>query len=189
MASDNILKSKSFINFEKDLKAEQFQCLSYLQEKKDLMVILPTGFGKSLIYQLSPFVLSLKDGIDLQNIHYFTLVITPLSSIMVDQCQTLTDMGIKACALDYVASHGEFYKNFSDNESSDSESETDESSDMITSVSLTDIANGKYQIVFAHPEALISSESGRRLLRRDGFMRNLACIAIDEAHMILEWSV
>ena len=39
------------------LKEEQKRCLRSLAERKDVFCILPTGFGKSLIFQMLPHVI------------------------------------------------------------------------------------------------------------------------------------
>ncbi len=54
-------------------------------ENKDTLVILPTGGGKSLIYQLPALVL---DGV--------TLVVSPLIALMKDQVDSLERVGIPA---------------------------------------------------------------------------------------------
>jgi hypothetical protein len=45
-------------------------------------VLLPTGFGKSLIFQLAPFVHSEKNGILSKDFRSVCIVITPLNSII-----------------------------------------------------------------------------------------------------------
>lgn len=58
---------------------------------------------------------------------------------------------------------------------------------VIVNVPQDDIIKGKYTLIYAHPEALISTDKGTHLLsamEREGI---ISCIAIDEAHMILEW--
>ena len=44
------------------LKTEQRDCISHLYEGKDVFLWLPTGFGKSLCYEVLPFVI--RDGDD-----------------------------------------------------------------------------------------------------------------------------
>ncbi len=47
---------------------------------------------------------------------------------------------------------------------------------------------GHYNIVFAHPEALVScSLYGRKLMQSKAYQENVCAIVVDEAHCILEW--
>ena len=59
------------------LKPEQKLCLETVAQKRDVFGILPTGFGKSLIFQLLPRLQ--KDFWKLE--HACVLVVTPLVSI------------------------------------------------------------------------------------------------------------
>ena len=77
------------------LKAEQEICIKSIVQRKDVFGILPTGFGKSLIFQLLPRVLR-----DLWKVEQATvIVVTPLISIMRDQVKELKEKGMKAFAL------------------------------------------------------------------------------------------
>ena len=49
------------------------------------------------------------------------------------------------------------------------------------------LRHGDYQIVFAHPESLISSKYGRELLLSEKYCDNVVSIIIDEAHCIVDW--
>ena len=51
------------------------------------------------------------------------------------------------------------------------------------------LRDGQYQIVFSHPEALISSKYGRELLLSQTYQKNVVAIIIDEAHCIVDWLV
>ena len=51
------------------------------------------------------------------------------------------------------------------------------------------LRDGHYQIVFAHPETLISSKYGRNLLLSETYQENVEAIVIDEALCIVEWLV
>lgn len=70
-----------------NFKLKQLQCLSQLLDGHDVIGVLPTGFGKSLIYQLLPLILPTKQK---RNI---LLVIAPLSSIIIDQATMLEKRG------------------------------------------------------------------------------------------------
>ena len=82
------------------LKVKQYQVLASLLEKRDTVAILPTGYGKSIIFHLFPFV---YDHINASTLHYghgcAVLVITPLNSLISDQTSTLKKRGIEAAVL------------------------------------------------------------------------------------------
>ena len=65
-------------------------------EGKDVFVRLPTGFGKSLCYQVLPFVFDHKLGLIGSGSSSLVLVISPLLSLMVDQVQSLRSRGAKS---------------------------------------------------------------------------------------------
>ena len=75
------------------LKKEQEKAIQAVLERKDCFVSLPTGGGKSLIYQLPAYR---SNGI--------TVVITPLKSVMNDQIKQCADHGLLAVGL-----HGEMH--------------------------------------------------------------------------------
>ena len=66
------------------LKMEQRDCINHLYEGKDVFLWLPTGFGKSLCYEVLPFVMDDKLG----RHGSVVIVISPLVSLMVDQVQS-----------------------------------------------------------------------------------------------------
>jgi ATP-dependent DNA helicase RecQ len=66
----------------------QEEIISYVNSHKDTLVILPTGGGKSLCYQIPALM---NPGL--------CLVITPLIALMKDQCQSLQQKGIAAEAI------------------------------------------------------------------------------------------
>ena len=71
-----------------------------VKEKKDVFVNLPTGFGKSLIFQALPLVF---DHITEESGH-IVVVVSPLISLMEDQVSFLKDLGLSAVN---ISSHGE----------------------------------------------------------------------------------
>lgn len=66
----------------------QEEALSKLLSDKDVIALMPTGVGKSLIYQIPALVL---DGI--------CLVISPLIALMTDQVEKLKQLNIKAASI------------------------------------------------------------------------------------------
>ncbi|KAK3920971.1 Bloom syndrome protein-like protein [Frankliniella fusca] len=77
------------------LRFNQEQIIKATLEKRDTLIVMPTGQGKSLCFQL-PAVLA--DGV--------TIVVTPLKSLMNDQTSKLTNIGIKVATF----SEGSDYK-------------------------------------------------------------------------------
>ena len=75
--------------FSRSLREEQEISIRQLWLGGDLLAVLPTGYGKSLIFQL--LVLSKNDGC--------AFVICPLKSIVKDQLLEASSMGISAGSL------------------------------------------------------------------------------------------
>ena len=76
------------------LKEEQKPAVEVLLLGKDVMVVHPTGFGKSIIYQ--SFIIAKNFG----NTASFVVVV-PLRSIIEDQLQS-NDFGLKAVAFEKI---------------------------------------------------------------------------------------
>ena len=75
------------------LKAEQKKAIRHLFERKDVLDVLPTGYRKSLIFQLL-VLLAKRAGYSAP-----LLVITPLVSIINDQIMEVEAMNLTACNL------------------------------------------------------------------------------------------
>ncbi len=114
---------------------------------KDVLVLMPTGGGKSLCYQLPA---TLLDGL--------TLVISPLISLMQDQVEQVTELGVKAAFLN-------------SSQSAETQQEIIES-----------IQNKTLDLLYVSPEKALQY-SFRSLLASN----KVALIAIDEAHCVSHW--
>ena len=66
----------------------QAQAVAAALEGRDALVLMPTGGGKSLCYQIPALV---KDGL--------TVVVSPLIALMQDQVESLAEVGVRAAFL------------------------------------------------------------------------------------------
>ena len=69
-----------------------------LARGKDVFAILPTGFGKRLIFQLFPRVSSALCSSEVKPLSTI-IVVSPLVSVMRDQVEQLKQLGISAAAI------------------------------------------------------------------------------------------
>ena len=162
------------------LKPKQVICLENIFLGLDILAILPTGYGKSLIFCLIPALLfAKKNGVKMsagKRIASIVMVVSPLNALIENQIARLSHSGIRATALDVKHDKKE------DNEDNEAES--------ICDFSLGDkekLEIGYCNIVFFHPESLVPCVYGRRLMRTKPYQENVCAIVIDEAHCILDW--
>lgn len=76
------------------LHEEQRKAIDTFFEGKDVFVSLPTGYGKSVIFQAIPVIASI-----LSKKPCTIFVVSPLKALMDDQVQYLNSLGLKAIAL------------------------------------------------------------------------------------------
>lgn len=113
----------------------------------DTLAIMPTGGGKSICYQIPALLL---EGI--------TIVISPLISLMKDQVDALTSVGISSTFINSSLSSEELNER------------------------IIELSASEYKIVYIAPERL-ESASFRDLL----VSLPISMVAIDEAHCISQW--
>ncbi|KAL4220272.1 hypothetical protein ACF0H5_020679 [Mactra antiquata] len=103
MAEEDVIHCAKTFDYSLVLKPKQIECFIHILSGRDVIVNLPVGYGKSLIYQLLPGIMKKKG------------------------------------------------------------------------------------LLFAHPEALLNTESANLLLQDPSFIDKVAAVTIDECHIVEEW--
>lgn len=116
-------------------------------KRRDTLVIMPTGAGKSICYQIPALIFK---GL--------TVVVSPLISLMKDQVEQLTELGIDAIVLNSTLSPHEYRKN------------------------TERIRKNHVRLLYVAPETLLMQ---RTLSLLSSTL--VDALIIDEAHCISEW--
>ena len=140
-----------------DLHPEQRKAIRSFFQGNNVFVNLPTGFGKSLIFQclliVPDIVLKKPRG------SIIIVVISPMPSLMEDQVRYLTNLGIPAIAIT-----------------------NDEDADSIQKV-----LNGDYMYCLVRRSVCCQQTVWRGIFKCQSFTEKLIGVAIDEAHCITQW--
>ncbi len=137
---------KYFFGFDQFLDNQE-EIVDKVLEGKDLGVVMPTGAGKSLCYQLPALM---RTG--------YTIVVSPLISLMKDQVDALQRRGIAAGCINSATSNSEHFN------------------------IINDIENGMMKLLYVAPERF-DSQSFKRLMVNYPPAR----LVVDEAHCISQW--
>ena len=81
-------------------KHQKEAIISVVLKKMDVFVSLPTGFGKSVIFQALPMVF---DGFTGESSGHIVIVVSPLLSLIKDQTKRLRQVGISCVSLSDVS--------------------------------------------------------------------------------------
>ena len=138
----------------------QVEAINATLSGKDAFVLMPTGGGKSLCYQLPSLVRSGKTrGV--------TVVVSPLMSLMEDQVQHLRDLHIQAFLFN-------------------SETTAQERNTLLDG--LRDMNVEKYiQVLYVTPELLGQNQRMLNALNTLYNNQRMARLVIDEAHCVSQW--
>ena len=161
------LQSLGFDNI--SLKEKQYEVIRELVvENSDVLAVLPTGYGKSLIYQLLPPVLNFMEGSSAKK--FSVMVISPLNALIRDQIVKIREAGLNVCMLKGDRVTGD-----------------DDGEDVSLTVPLETLLSTCYDLIFAHPEVVIDSRKVAKLLKNPAFKRKVRVIVVDEAHLVIDW--
>jgi len=158
--SDDIKKTLKERFKLRGFRRNQLQAMNATLAGKDTFVLMPTGGGKSLCYQLPSLITSGRTvGV--------TVVISPLLSLMEDQVQHLRKLKIQAFLMN-------------------GETKADEKEAIYSALHERNVEE-YVQLLYITPEMLSKSvklvETFERLSRRG----KLARLVIDEAHCVSQW--
>ena len=142
------------------VRPQQLMAIEALLRGQDVLACLPTGFGKSLIFQILPAVSSFLAGHE--SCCSFprdaiVLVCCPLIALMKVQVRTLRDSGFSAV---YIGEDHCFDR---------------------------DIESGRYTFAYGSPETLVSTQTWRSVLSSEVYARRVSAVAVDEAHTVVHW--
>ncbi len=129
-----------------------------IQNNRDLLIRLPTGAGKSIIFHLPALLRSQYSG-------RLTVIITPLRALMRDQVEGLWQKGFTE-SVDYLSGGRDVWLN---NEV------------------YQGILDGRIRLVFVAPERFRVPRFTEALERRRRMDGGLEFVVFDEAHCISEW--
>lgn len=115
--------------------------------QRDSLVVMPTGGGKSLCYQLPALT-----GRGL------VVVVSPLIALMADQLARMSGAGVRAAMLASGMTEERYRR------------------------ALTEVRNGRAQLVLAAPERFASAAFHDALAQR-----RVSLFVVDEAHCVAEW--
>lgn len=148
------------------LKPEQRQAVRHMYDGRDVFLWLPTGFGKSICYEVLPFLFDCKLGKcdTVSSEGSIVIVVSPLVSLMADQVASLRSRGVSAAIM---SGH--------------------KGVDKALLATDKDVEAGKFSLLFCAPEAIIGSEKWRELLLRPPLSERVVAVAIDEAHCVSKW--
>ncbi|MDR2793409.1 MAG: DNA helicase RecQ [Treponema sp.] len=121
---------------------------------KDALAVMPTGAGKSLCYQIPSLMLG-----------GFTVVISPLISLMKDQVNALREAGVRSACLNSSLSPEEY------------------------AATMKLLYRGECRILYVAPERLLKEDFLQILQKMENgtVPQKTALVVIDEAHCVSQW--
>ena len=157
-------------------KVAQVRALEAVYLGRDVIGVLPTGFGKSLIFQLIPDLINFKrntmsseqtGGCGDVKRDSVVIVVCPLDSLMANHSESLILRGISSVVLrsGKIESAGKA----GTSDSSDEDLPELEYELLMGRETVKKVQNGEFSVVFSHPEAIVASKEGRALLQNKFF--------------------
>ena len=125
---------------------------------KDVFAALPTGFGKSLTFQILPTVVKTLNKSCLPP-SPVSVVVCPLKSIIKDQVSYFRSHGLKAASV----------------------GESDECDKRIIN------GNIRVNLLYGSPESFVGDDKYRGMFSLDFYRQNIVAVVRDEIHTTVQW--
>lgn len=144
----------------KGFRKNQIEAINATLSGKDAFILMPTGGGKSLCYQLpSQITNGATRGV--------TVVVSPLLSLMEDQVQHLRNLNIQAALINGSTPKAE--------------------KDQIKSDLWAEDVQDRLQLLYVTPEMLSLNQNMITIFEALHRRRQFARLVIDEAHCVSQW--
>ncbi len=143
-----------------DFRGQQFDIIQHVLAGRHALVIMPTGMGKSLCYQI-PALVHASQGVpatESATRRGLTLVISPLIALMKDQVDALRARGTSAAYVNSSLTRAQ------------------------REAAYEAIGRGELDLLYVTPERFRKPEFLEVIRRRE-----IQLLAVDEAHCISEW--
>ncbi len=138
-------------------RGPQQQIIEHVLADQHALVIMPTGMGKSLCFQIPALAIDAEDT-SADTKPPITLVLSPLIALMKDQVDSLQNRGIKATFINSSLRKQERESRYKS------------------------VAAGRYSLLYVTPERFRKQEFLDVIAHR-----KVRLLAVDEAHCISEW--
>ncbi|MFP6669840.1 MAG: DEAD/DEAH box helicase, partial [Pirellulaceae bacterium] len=141
----------------KEFRGQQLAVIDHVMAGRHGLVIMPTGMGKSLCYQIPALLLTAAEASP-QGKPPLALVLSPLIALMKDQVDALQARGVAGTFINSSLSRAQREARYQG------------------------VGDGQYQLLYVTPERFRKPEFLEVMARRE-----VKLLAVDEAHCISEW--
>ncbi|CAF0754232.1 unnamed protein product [Adineta steineri] len=155
--SSTVEKTRTEIFKINSFRQWQLETINVTLSNHDCILIMPTGGGKSLCYQLPAIV---SDGV--------TIVVSPLLSLVEDQVYALKNLNIDARALNSATSH-------------------DEQTDIMRILDGKDSIESTLKILYLTPEKIAKSKTIMAKLQKLYETNRFTRLIVDEVHCVSQF--
>ena len=127
--------------------------------ENDVFAALPTGFGKSLTFQILPSVYKalFYRGFDMPSLPV-VIVVSPLSSIVKDQVTYLRSHGFEAAFIGESAKQDNIFE-----------------------------SKIKCHFLYGSPESFVGDIKFREMFSQQHYRQNVVAVVCDEVHTVVHW--